>query len=760
MQILRSWLQDYIDLDGTKLSNSEIADKLALSGTAVEEVIDAFSELVIVAKIIKIEPHPNADRLRLATVTDGTNEQRVVCGAPNIEVGQFVPLAQLGAILPGDFEIKKANIRGVDSIGMLCAADELGLGDDHNGIIILPETYKLGTPLRDYLKTDAIFDLEITANRGDCLSHLGVARELSAILDLPLQKASRALPKQETTPKLKVSVEITDGAEGCYRYSCVGINNVAIKPASELIQSRLAALGAKTINNIVDASNYILLDMGHPTHAFDADKISGDKIIVRFAMEGEEIITLDGAKRILNSNDLVIADKDKVIALAGIMGCENSIVDANTKNIILESAHFNPITIRMTAKRLGMSTDASYRFERGVDRNGNDLAINELAAMILDMAGGEYTDNFSAIANDLEKTKIEIPYEKINGLIGIDISNFEINHILTSLGFEIIDEKFAAVPLWRNDVTIWQDIAEEVARIYGYNNIPRTEMPQSEAPTKAKYYYKEHLKDLLVDLGFSEIFGYTFLSENDLKTIGMPATDLLEVSNPVQIENKYMKSSLLPNLMRAIDKNPTFDPIQIFEIGQVFSKSSEDSHFAIATSGKNAKKLIESAQKAICDNLNIDASLLPIRELSRDDLQRYKIKKPVTFVIEVDVNEILKDANLPEDQLEIVLPNKVIHYRTVSKYPAITRDLAFIVDNDTDPDQVANEIYDSSDLIGRVELFDEFSSDKFGANKKNIAYHIYLQHLDRTLVDAEAEEVVEQVTEIISTKFKGELRDK
>jgi phenylalanyl-tRNA synthetase beta chain len=285
-------------------------------------------------------------------------------------------------------------------------------------------------------------------------------------------------------------------------------------------------------------------------------------------------------------------------------------------------------------------------------------------------------------------------------------------------------------------------------------------MPQSEAPTKARYYYKEHLKDLLVELGFSEIFGYTFLSENDLKTIGIPATDLLEVSNPVQIENKYMKSSLLPNLMRAIAKNPTFDPIQIFEIGQVFSKSREDSHFAIATSGKNAKKLIESAQKAICNNLNIDASALLIRELSRDDLIRYKIKKPVTFVIEVDVNEILKDANLPENQLEIVLPNKIVHYRTVSKYPAITRDLAFIVDNDTDPDQVANEIYDSSDLIGRVELFDEFSSDKFGANKKNIAYHIYLQHLDRTLVDAEAEEVVKQITEIVATKFKGELRDK
>ncbi len=760
MKILRSWLQDYIDLDSTKLSNADIADRLALSGTAVEEVIDLFDDQVIVTQITKIEPHPNADRLRLTTVNNGSNEQTVVCGAPNIEVGQKVPLAQLGAVLPGNFEIKKAIIRGVESEGMLCAADELGLGDDHNGIIILPESYELGRPFRDYLKTDAVFDLEITANRGDCLSHLGVARELSAILDLPLKNTDLNIPDQSETPSSKFSVDITTGIDGCHRYDAIGINNVSIAPSSDLIQQRLIALGAKPINNVVDASNYILLDMGHPTHAFDADKIVGDKIIVRFATDAEEIVTLDGTKRTLKKTDLVIADQDKAIALAGIMGCENSIVDENTKNIILESARFNPIIIRTTAKRLGMSTDASYRFERGVDRAGADAARSQLTALILQLAGGEYTDRFDAISDDFEKIKVEIPYDKINGLIGINISKFEIDHILKSLGFDITDDHFSAVPLWRNDIAIWQDLAEEVARIYGYNNIPRVEMPVSTPPAKSPYYYKEHLKDLLVDLGFSEIYGYTFLSGNDLKTLNISSENLLEVSNPVQIENKYMKSSLLPNLMRAIAKNPTFDPVAIFEIGQVFTKDTEDSHFAIATSGKNAKKMIESAQNTIADDLQINPTILPIRELSRDDLLRYKIKKPVTYVIEVDLNIILDKIKIDEEKLTLHLPDKKVIYRTVSKFPSLTRDLAFIVDNTTDADQVANEIYDFSDLIGRVELFDEFTSDKFGTGKKNIAYHLYLQHIDRTLTDAEANELIDNLIKQIASKFGGELRDK
>ncbi|MEI6498868.1 MAG: phenylalanine--tRNA ligase subunit beta [bacterium] len=760
MKILRSWLQDHIDIDSSKLSDDEIADKLALSGTAVEEVTNFLDEKIIVAEIIKIEPHPNADRLQLATVTDGTNETKVVCGAPNIQVGQKVPFAQLGAMLPGNFEIKKANIRGVESLGMLCAADELALGDDHAGIIILPEDCEIGVSISKILHGDSIFDLEITANRGDCLSHLGIARELRAVLDLPLKENLLPLPIQSDTPKLSVSIDINSGVEGCYRYSCIGINNITIAPSSDLIQSRLSALGLKPINNIVDASNYTMIDMGHPTHAFDADKIEGGQIIVRFAKNNEEIITLDGIKRVLNDSDLVIADQKKILALAGIMGCENSIVDSNTKNIIIESAHFNPITIRMTAKRLGLSTDASYRYERGIDRNGPDAAIDQVAARIIISAGGEYTEGLSAIVNDLKPIEIAIPYDLIRGLIGIDISDTHINDILVRLGFQIIDEHIAAVPLWRNDVTIWQDLAEEIARIYGYNNIPRVALPISDAPQKASYYQKEFIKDTLVDLGFSEVFGYTFLSENNLKTIGLSPDSLLEVKNPIQIENRYMKSSLLPSLLKAVAKNPTFDPIMIFEIGNVFTKETEKSHLAIVTSGKNAKKIIEEAQKALSSQLQIDTELLPISELSRDELQRYKIKKPITYMIEVDLELILSRADLPEDRLKLNISDKKIKYRGVSKFPAITRDLAFIIDNKLSTEDMITEIYDISELIGRVELFDEFVSDKFGKNKKNVAYHIYLEHPERTLIDNEADLVIQKIIEMVKSKYAGELRDK
>jgi len=753
MKVLRSWLSDYVDI---KLNNEELAEKLSLSGTAVEDIVYGLDEKVIVVEIVKIEPHPNADRLRLATINTGKDQKVIVCGAPNIEIGQKVPLAQLGAILPGNFEIKKANIRGVESEGMLCAADELGLGEDHSGIIVLPSDHIVGKPLREYLYSDALFDIEITPNRGDCLSHIGISREIAALTATNLKTVKYDYPEFDKKYDDDFSIKVIDESK-CYRYSGIKIKDVKIGPSPKWLTDRLIALGAKPINNIVDITNYLMLDCGQPLHAFDAKKISGNRIIIRDAVEGEVITTLDNTTRRLAVEDLVIADNEKSVAIAGIMGGLNSEVDDTTTEIVLESAEFDPASVRKTSKTLNLSTDASYRFERGIDSGYVTEALKRAVAMIVEIAGGHITHAEHFVSRPLDRASVEFDSEKINILSNLVLERNKMTTVLQSLGFEIVDST-ALVPTWRHDVSIWQDLAEEITRIYGYANIPRIEMPKSAPVKRSKYYIKEYIKDTLVDLGFSEIYSYSFLSENDLKTIKIGADDLLEVANPIQPEIKYLKKSLIPGLLKAAAKNPTFDPVCIFEIGQVFTKSTEHSHLGIIVSGKGAGKLIEEAKQKISKRLNILPELLRIQELTSEDLQRFKIKKPITFMIEVNLDQVLPTVTLPEDELSLKIAEKMVHYRPLSKYPSITRDLAFITQDIIDPEEVVEQIYKVSGFIGRVELFDEFSSDKFGIGMKNIAYHIYLQHMDRTMTDTEADEIINNIVLKVEKKFNAKLR--
>lgn len=749
MKILKSWLKEYIDFD---LSDSELAEKLSLSGSSVEEIVYGIDKKVIVVEIKKIESHPNADRLRLATVFDGEKEMTVVCGAPNIEVGQKVPLAQLGAVLPGNFEIKKALIRGVESEGMLCAADELRLGDDHSGIIILPDDYALGRPYSEYLEGDAIFDIETTANRGDCLSHLGIAREVSALLQKPLQNNDLTSQQINELTDLKINIEASDL---CPQYFALQIEGVKVEPSPDWLKKKIEAMGGSSINNVVDITNYILFDLGQPLHAFDRDKITGDEIIIRRSAKLEKITTLDGSDRLLDEEMLLIADKEKPLALAGIMGGKESEVTETTTSILLESAEFDRRSIRKTAKVLNLNSEASYRFERGIDSGGVKAAILKAASLITQLAGGKLS-GLSLSGEPRQAQKITIDYDKINSLIGANLPDDKIDEILTSLGFEV-KNSFASVPLWRHDVTLWQDLAEEVARIYGYNNIKREELTPIAAPKKSSYFAKEKIKDILVEKGFSEIFGYTFLSANDAKAIDLPTDDLLEVANPIQPENKYLRNSITPGLLRAIAKNPTFDPVLIFEIGHVFDQASENINLAIAAAGKGANKAIKKAVDEIAGFAKIDSSNFALRQLSQTEADRFKIRKGETWITEIGIAKLLENT-ISDDELKLTVTDKEIFYRPVSKFPSLTRDLAFIVDAKIDTEKIKEAIYSISDQINRVELFDEFASDKFGQNKKNVAYHIYLQHLDRTMTDAEADKIIEAVTSKIKAEFAGELR--
>ncbi|MFA4996383.1 MAG: phenylalanine--tRNA ligase subunit beta [Patescibacteria group bacterium] len=751
MKILKSWLKDYIDI---KLTDSEMAEKLNISGTEVESVTSFLDSNVVIAEIKDIKKHPNADRLRIATVFDGKSDLTVVCGAPNIEVGQKVPLAKLGAKL-GDIEIKKTEIRGVESEGMICAEDELGLGNDHAGIIVLPNEYKIGKPLSEYVESDAVFELEITPNRGDCLSHIGIAREIAALTGRSISKTPISLDMNSANIKDRLSIKITD-KKLCPQYMARLIEGIKVGPSPDWLKKRLELLGLKPINNIVDVTNFVMYDLGQPLHAFDADKIDGKEIIVRKNKPNEKVKTLDGVERIIK-DAILITDKNKAIAIAGVMGGNNSEISEETTRVVIESAEFNRKNIRKTAKELGLVTEASYRFERGINSGSVEYALNKAAKMMQELAGGRI---ISGIAKEEEKAPnktLEIEYEKINNLTGLDLSVSEINRILNSLGFEVKND-LCIVPFWRHDIEIWQDLAEEVARIYGYNKITPLALQEVKAPKKSTYYYKEMVKDALAEEGFVEAINYPYLSEDGIKAANLKTKDLLEIANPIQPENKYLRNSLVPGLLKSIAKNPSFDLILFFEVGKVFSRKNENNNLAIVSAGKNAKNEIEKVIENICVRFKIDKKYFNIKELTTNELQKFKIKKPVVYKSELNLDNLISLIKVSGEDLELKLNQKRINYRPVSKFPAITRDLAFIVDKKIESSAVEETITEISELIARVELFDEFTSDKFGVNKKNIAFHIYLQHPERTMIDKEADDIIKSVIKNIEGKFKASLR--
>jgi len=748
MKILKSWLQDYIKLD---ISNDEIAETLANIGIGVESVESQIPDSVVVAEIREVISHPNADRLHIAKVFDGENELQIVCGAPNIEAGQKVPLAKIGSVLSGNFEIKEAEIRGVKSFGMLCAEDELGLGTDHSGIKILPSDYAVGESLNKYIESDAIFDLEITPNRGDCLSHYGIARELAAALKLELK--SPEIFDLPNTNDLTIQI---NNRELCPRYFGAVINNIRIGESPDWLKKRLESCGLRPINNIVDITNYIMLDTGQPLHAFDTGKLSGDTIIIRLNNPDEVIITLDGQSHKLPDGSLLIADTKKAIAIAGIMGGANSEIDFHSTNIILEAAEFTSQSVRKTAKLLNLKSEASYRFERGVDTDNVRIALQKAAVMIAELSGGNI-EGVASVSQERLPIQVEIKYDEIRSLLGIQIDNSEIDRILERLGFKV-SGRVAISPSWRHDISVWQDLAEEVGRIYGYNKVDAVPVETTVATKTSPYYFREHLKDLLVGSGFTENLSYAFLSENDIRAAKINANNLLEVANPVQEENKYFRNSLVPNMLKSIAKNPSFDPVLLFEIGHVADKTGESTKLCIGASGKRARESIETAISSISNDLHIDKSLFDLAEMPREELERFKIRKPLTFISEINLDQLSLKSKHVLYPLNIEI--KPSHYRPVSKFPSMTRDVAFIVDNNTNADRVLDDIYSVSDAINRVELFDQFSSDKFGINKKNIAYHIYLQKMERTMTDAEADGIIQNVVKNIESKYQAKHRDK
>ncbi len=799
MKVSLNWLSDYVDIDD--LSVDEIVDKLTTSGLEVDEVIDEAKnfENIVVGLVKEVNKHPNADRLSVCTVTDGEQDYQVICGAPNVAPGQKTAFAKVGAYLPAvNITLKKAKIRGVESFGMLCAEDELGISDNHEGIMVLNEDAPVGAPLSDVLnKNDVILDIAITPNRADALSHTGIARDIAALFNKKLKIPEVNLTESETAVDEFAKV-VVENVQDCPRYVAKVITGVTIKDSPGWLKRKLTAVGLRPINNVVDATNFVLYELGQPLHAFDLDKLSGSTIIVKNAEEGYKFTTLDSKVRELKATDLMICDAEKPVAIAGIMGGENSEVSNDTKNILIESAYFNPSAIRKTAKRLGLSTDASYRFERGCNPEITVFAAERVAALIQETAGGDIAKgNIDVYPNEIKRPVISLRFSRLNKILGFEIEPGKVKSIFETLEFNVVttdtEKVTVEIPLFRHDLEREIDLIEEVARIYGFEKIPPVDKIQVALEKKIdQTSFNGKVRNYLTALGFYEIITNSLLKEETAEYFGKA----IPVLNPQSIEMTHARTSLIPGILSTIERNIRVKErnLKIFEIGHTFEMKSgkeiesfddlkELDKLTFAVTGKRETGVwyskdtefdfydVVGAADELFEKLRIENKLTDEYVLEPDDvfefrlIKKYKEEKIATggkvkggLLKKFDINQAvyLFDVNL--DALRSIKTEE-LKFNELLKFPKVVRDFAFVFDKDILYESVVKEIYKSSSkLLKKIKLFDIFESESLGRNKKSMAFQLEYYDENRTLTEEEIEKEFWKTIEHIKKKLNGELR--
>jgi phenylalanyl-tRNA synthetase beta chain len=805
MNISLNCLKEYINLSGIKID--EIKDKLTAHTVEVEQVIrqsDKFKN-VIVAKVLEVSKHPKADRLQIVLVETGEgNPLKIVCGAPNVEVGQMVPLALVGAVLPDGLEIKKAEIRGEESTGMICAEDELGLGEGHEGIMVLDKKAKIGQNFADYLGlNDIVLDIDnkSISNRPDLWGHYGIARELSVIFNLKLKEYSpKELKIKESGDKNNIKVDVKD-KNLCSMYVALRIDEVKIEKSPKWLSDRLLAVGIKPINNIVDATNYVMIETGQPLHAFDADYVS--EIVVRTANKNEKIITLDDTERELTENDLVIANNKEAIAIAGVIGGKNSEINNATSSIILEAANFDDISVRKTAQRLSSRTDAAMRFEKGLDPNLCDLALRRFVEIIKESCP-KAAFNFQPVVVDnykKEERVIDLDLEWAKKIIGQEIDKKDTKKILEKLDFGIEEKKdnvlSVKIPSWRmKDIKIKEDIIEEIIRIFGYDNIDIV-LPKTEIIPPEKSFIMELERKvtniLSLSYNFSEVYNYSFVNEEQLIKLGMDPSSYIKLLNPLSKQHTLLRQTLSVNLFSNIKSNQAkYSDISIFEFGNIFlsipGEVSKDFQ-----SGENlpyqSRKLALTVSRDKGDSFselkdvvyNFISELTSSFELEfaptesivswADEKEKCLLmmgSKEIGFLAKLDKkiankNGIKKETSSVEINFplltEIVLAGGLKEYKPLAKFPAINRDLAFVVDKKILFNDIKNEIKNSSPLIVDIELFDVYTGEKIDENKKSMAFHLVYQSEEKTLTSEELDSIQAELVEKMKEKFDAQIRD-
>lgn len=820
MNISYKWLKEYVDFDLTPQHVAEALTSCGLEVGGLEEVQTIRGGLkgLYVGKVLTCEPHPNSDHLHITTVDLGKGEpQQIVCGAHNVAANKKVIVADLGCVLyDGDkeFVIKRSKLRGVESLGMICAEDEIGVGTSHDGIIVLPEDAPIGMPAAEYynLESDWVIEVDITANRSDALSHYGVARDLYAWLKQNNYQTELHKPNCDAfevdNESLTIDVEVKN-TEACKRYACVSLTNCEVKESPEWLQNKLKIVGIRPINNIVDITNYIMMAYGQPMHCFDADMVAGHKIVVTTQPEGTKFITLDGEEHSLSERDLSICNANEAMCIAGIFGGKGSGTYENTRNIVLESAYFHPTWIRKSARRHGLSTDASYRFERGIDPNGQVYALKQAAILCKELAGGQVSMQIKDVYPEpIEGSKVVLTYDYVNSLIGKEIGKDTIKSIVTSLDMKIEAENEnqieILVPAYRVDVKRPCDVVEDILRIYGYNNveIPLQLKGTLTIPTDEdrNRKYINIISEQLIGGGFNEILNNSLTKVSYYKDLNCYTEETtVKILNPLSADLGVMRQTLLFGGLESIVRNANRknSNLRFFEFGNCYhydeSKKeadklikayTQDQHLGLWVTGKRVENSWahpnEDASfyelKAYVENILVRLGLsLQAVTLVKGENNIFEdsisiVTKAGKIIAELGIvaykltknigitNEVFF-ADIYWDNLLKAVKKHVVEYKEISKYPAVSRDLALLVDKTVEFEQIKEIAYSTEKkLLKAVELFDVYEGKNLPEGKKSYAVNFILQDEQKTLNDKQIDSIMKKLIDNLTKRLNAELR--
>ena len=812
MKVSLNWLKEYIKVD---LDPLVIAEKLTMAGLEVEAVEERYNYLdnIVAAKVIEVNKHPNADKLSVCKVDAGGDDLiQIVCGAPNVYAGMFVPCALPGAVLPGDFKIKKGKLRGEVSAGMLCSAAELRLETDAAGILDLDGSFVPGTPLEEALKlSDIVFEVDLTPNRPDCLSYIGVAREVGAFTK-PEQKVT--LPDYRV-PEDKIGdlsihdyakVQISD-PDLCPRYSAGLLFDVKIEPSPFWLQEKLESIGLTPINNVVDITNFVMMETGQPLHAFDFDNVAKGRIVVKRAGSDVDFTTLDSKTHKLESDMLMICDGDGPVALAGVMGGENSEILDSTTTVLVESAYFNPVSIRKTAKKTGIATDASHRFERGVDPEGTVNALNRALTLIVQVC------NTTTIAKGIideypqkqAQPEIDMNTDALNSRLGTHLDTHEIKHILESVDFEVENKDEAwlkvGIPSFRVDVTRPEDLSEEVARLWGYNNI-ETSYPMVAAKGKLldkKVSLRAKIRLIMTGLSYFEAINYNFVNENSWDRLNLSDRDkrreVETILNPISDQMSVLRSSLIPGLLETMKKNISLqtDTLKLFEIGKIFFATQKGSLpeerevvAALMTGNRSDQSWYSKKRrfdffdlKGVVEGLlqGLIIGNLSFEKIEDESCPYYKngyaafVKSGDTLIGTLgQINEkVLKNYGLKKQDafvfdLDFIALQALIHGNITAmplpKFPSVSRDITIIVEKSVTIGAISKqfeEIAQKQSLIEQVSLFDAFEGETLSENKKSLSFRVVYRAANRTLKEKNIKKLHTNISKTIIDLFNADL---
>ena len=820
MNISYKWLKEYVDFS---LTPQQVADALTSEGLEVdslEEVpaIRGGLKGIVVGEVLECDPHPDSDHMHVCSVNLGEKEPvQIVCGASNIAKGQKVMVATIGCVLyDGDkeFKIKKSRLRGIDSYGMICAEDEIGVGKDHNGIIVLPQDTKPGTPAAEYynLESDYVIEIDITPNRADACSHYGVARDLYAWLVRNGYETSIHRPSVDDfkidNEDLNIDIEV-ENSEACPRYCAITVKDCEVKESPEWLKTKLETIGLRSINNIVDITNYIMMAYGQPLHCFDADMIKGNKVVVRTMPEGTPFVTLDGVEHKLSEKDLAICNAEEPMCIAGVFGGKGSGTYDTTKDVLFESAYFNPILIRKSARRHGLSTDASFRFERGIDPNGQIYALKQAAMLAKELAGGKISMSIKDVRKEEAKDFIvDLDYEYAFNLMGKVIDKNIIKEIVTSLEMKILEDSDnglkLAVPPYRVDVTRPCDVVEDILRIYGYNNV---EIPTSinstltiEGEEDRSHKLRDLVSEQLVGYGFNEVMNNSLTKTSYYETLeNLSLNKAVKIMNPLSSDLGVMRQTLLFGGLENIKRNLNrkIEDLRFFEFGNCYhydasklsdnhmTAYSEELHLGMWLAGKrehnswikeNEKTSIYEL-KAHVENvfrrLGVQAQALNISENAESDLMSVTLKYTAHNGKDIAVLGIVKHGILQKldisgdvffadinwtNLMKLTRKNKVV-YSKLSKFPPVSRDLALLVKSDVkfaDIERIARST--EKKLLKSVELFDVYEGKNIGEGMKSYAVNFILEDSEKTLTDERTDKVMKNIMNNLAREIGAQQR--